>query len=612
MVKRICLLVLALLAILPSTIALAIANPDSPPSLNGVFIYELSDGGLGVIVDYELDYASLPDENASDSFLSIFINTDNTQVKAVAPYSYHTRGYGRGVIWIPFSASEVSTYNLAEASVSSYAVWMMGNPTLNWTGNASQRKTIYPTIDLWQPYISGWSSTLIAQRILSLAQTLETSWGGSWNLIEATANGNKLTAVGEDYFINVIPDLRTIAPSVLSSGITSQTPVGLAYSRTFGAVANNGTGALAGAPLTLSEGTTAITITQAGTFTITLNSGVTGNITNGTGIVTGSPVDLVAGINTLTVPLGGTGTLVIEVKLVTFQTQINDTITGTALDTTSSATQWGLSRGVFSGFIWFAITIIICGVIYKQDWDRARRGLSSSIGLKGVIIAFDLCIIAGGILGLLPMTVVYLLSMSFGIITCWLLWGKSGSEPHYISFFLMSWLVVCLVGSIAAGENVMSATYLTSALDGDDTTINVQSTGYFPDVGVIQIDNERIAYAKKTSTTFQSAFTSPLVRGAYGTDNSSHASGQIVRTTEGGMLNSAVAYNIASMTDSSGVWEAITVGAPSLIRILGSFFVPPFDFLGTDLWIITIFWIVLGAGMLISIGLRWTGARRVG
>lgn len=100
------------------------------------------------------------------------------------------------------------------------------------------------------------------------------------------------------------------------------------------------------------------------------------------------------------------------------------------------------------------------------------------------------------------------------------------------------------------------------------------------------------------------------MRGADDTEATNHAAGSGVRTVEGGMMNTAVTYNIAVIADASGLWGAVTIGL-ALLRMIGSFLILPIGFLGTDLAIIGIIWWAMVAGMIISLGLALAGARRV-
>jgi len=151
---------------------------------------------------------------------------------------------------------------------------------------------------------------------------------------------------------------------------------------------------------------------------------------------------------------------------------------------------------------------------------------------------------------------------------------------------------------------------LTAAIDSEEDTIPVSSTAGFSEPGMIVIGDERIAYSDIDGNNFTETLGSPLVRGADDTEVVAHAAGSGVRTVEGGMMNTAVTYNIAVIADASGLWAALTIGL-ALLRMIGSFLILPISFLGTDLAIIGIIWWAMVAGMIISLGLALAGARRV-
>ena len=61
---------------LPPTPAYAIDDPDSPPQVSAVYVYEFSDGSVGVLIDYYLDYTTpFPDEPVTDAYLAVFVDT---------------------------------------------------------------------------------------------------------------------------------------------------------------------------------------------------------------------------------------------------------------------------------------------------------------------------------------------------------------------------------------------------------------------------------------------------------------------------------------------------------------------------------------------------------
>lgn len=419
--------ILAVLALsLFATPVLAIADPDSPPQVNAVYVYEdlLEDGDTGILVDYYLDYdftlpiteTPVPDETATEAFMAVFVDTDGaTQLKTVAPYTFIHSGYGRGLIWLYFTAAETTSYGLNSANQTLYQVWLIGNPTLDWSGDPP--KTI-AGVDYWQT--TGDPAVLLALRVLYYADQLELIWGT--NMIEATALGNKLTTTGASYFENVITNLRIMAPAAFAAGEYSPVMEDLDYATEFGARMENGTGTVTSSPITLDEGTNVVTVTAVGTFVLTLSRGTEGTIEDNGGTVTGSPVDLVYGVNTVTVPSGGEGTLTVTVNLVTTQTGITDTIEGTGLDLTTVAARFGMSRLMFSGLIWMIISVIICAAVYRLG---ERESIAS--GGKVVLLVFDICIIGGAVLGLLSMLAAILLFIGFGAVTGYIIFFKGAN-----------------------------------------------------------------------------------------------------------------------------------------------------------------------------------------
>ena len=427
-------LALCVLVAFPS-MALAIIDPDTPPQIIAVYVYDdlLEDGDAGVLIDYFIDYTISGNpptgETANEAYLGIFVDTDGaTQLKAVAPYAYDDLGYGRGLIWIYFSAAEVTSYSIDRANIALYEVWLSGNPTLAWAGDPPKTTA---GIDYWQPLDTN-TATLFGLRILGFAQTLGTAWAEV--LQTETPLGSRLTANGEDYFTNTIPFLRTIAPSIFSSGTADPTLEDLDYSTSFGATMTDGTGTVVGSPITLIEGDNVVNVIVAGTFVLELESGTVGTVTDLVGTVDGSPVALIYGTNTITTPgVGGIGTLTVTVNLVDTQTTITSTVTGTGLDVGtpvfgmpggSLPGSLGMSTMMLSSLVWLVVTIIICAAVYKiSDTSGSYRGT----GGKTVLLVFDICLIGGAVLGLMPVLVSVLMFIGFGAITGYVLFFRGAS-----------------------------------------------------------------------------------------------------------------------------------------------------------------------------------------
>jgi hypothetical protein len=245
---------------------------------------------------------------------------------------------------------------------------------------------------------------------------LEIDWGGApIDLVQATTQGNKLTSTGEEYFINVADNLRNLAPSVFSSSSTGMDVEVPDYSTSFGATFTDGTGTAAGSPITLTSGANTVNVTGVGTFTLELSARTAGTVASvgGGGTVTGSPVTIRAGTNTITTTT--IGNITITVALVNTQTGLDATVIGTGFDLTDVATNFGMSRLMFSGLVWLALSIIICAEVYR------RTGQDGG-GAKNVMLVFNICIVGGALLGLLSVVVAALMFIGWMLLTVWVLW----------------------------------------------------------------------------------------------------------------------------------------------------------------------------------------------
>lgn len=177
-------------------------------------------------------------------------------------------------------------------------------------------------------------------------------------------------------------------------------------------------------------------------------------------------------------------------------------------------------------------------------------------------------------------------------------------------FMLFMWIAVCIAGSVMSGKQEFVSTSLSAGINDSATTLYVKSTTGFPDSGVLQIENEHIAYSSKSSTTFDGSLVKPMVRGSDGTVAAGHVSGKRVNTVTGGMMNSAASYNIAVISDTAGALYFISLPV-ALFSLIGNFFILPIQFLGTDLQILSYLWMVLVIGMVFAIGVSIAGNRRI-
>jgi len=580
----------------------AIADPDSTSQVSAVYVYEFSDGSVGVLIDYYLDYSTpYPDETVTEAYLAVFVDTDGvTQLKSVAPYTFVNSGYGRGLVWIYFTEAEATSYSLDSASIADYCIWLTGNPTLDWTGDPPKTIT---TIDQW---VATNVSETLTSRVLYYADVLELAW--SLDMVEYTADGNKLTSVGESYFTNVISGLRILAPGCFSATTSDPDYISISYDTAFGATATSGTATVAGDPQTLTEGADSIdTGTTTGTIIIDLAQWTSGNITDDTGTLNGgATIDLYPGVNTLIVTTAGTFTTALEV--IDTSVIYERTVEGTGFDLTALATIFGMTRWMLSGLVWVFVTVVACAASYAGS----SRSASPSGASKIVMILFAVMMIGGMLLGLLHPLVVSFMLIAYGAFIGYVLFFRSGALHKGFMFMIWMFIIVSIAGNMAAsGQSGITTTRLTDNITADETdSIPVASTVGFNDAGIILIGDEQITYPDKDDTHFLGTTFNPIVRGSADTEKVAHDVNDSARTKESSLINASVDYKIAKITDSAGALAFITFPF-RLLDLLWTFFKLPLEFLGTDLAILTYLWGVVVIGMIIGLVVAMAGGRRV-
>jgi hypothetical protein len=225
---------------------------------------------------------------------------------------------------------------------------------------------------------------------------------------------------------------------------------------------------------------------------------------------------------------------------------------------------------------------------------------------------FGLCIIGGVLLGFLLPIVAALIFIGYCAFVGYIIFfrNSTGDVGRVVMFMGYMFVVVCIAGGICQGTVPTASTYLTADITDADTTITVDSTEGFVVPGTLIIDGETVAYYDTTANTFIGSTWKPLVRGSSGTEAVVHSSGASVRQPETALLNNALDYNIALLSDAAGLMAFVTIPL-AIWDIITSFIFLPLEFLGTDLVIITILWGILGLGTLIMFFVNLAGGRRV-
>ncbi len=215
-------IVSALLAVLSvSSAAGATALPDSTPQLLSVKVYRnlLETDDRLVVAYFNLPYATLPTDPASETFIWQFIDGDGTTVLgSTVGYSYVNDGYGYQVVSFYFGANAT----LEWIPDDSYSLRLIGNPmhfspppVYNWQITAGEYTTLSASEDV---------KAELASDILAIAEQLDGEWGLSISLISEEETGSVLSTFGQAYFRGAIYSIQSLAPALFPLAVRNITP----------------------------------------------------------------------------------------------------------------------------------------------------------------------------------------------------------------------------------------------------------------------------------------------------------------------------------------------------------------------------------------------------
>lgn len=214
--KWLILLVAVFTAVIPANRALAITSPNSISILTiNAFRNTVESNDILFIASYNIDYTSNPSETVTQAFIFRLMN-GVTELGSTAPFSFVNNGYNDGIVALYFSASDVDLIGITWESIS-YEVRLQGNPSLFTSPSVVVNSSIK------------WNSVLTTKSDLrnlldGFAINLQLNWAQyttpDIELLTTAAAGNVFTSEGEQYFSNVIPNVR-IAASGLFTGRTT-------------------------------------------------------------------------------------------------------------------------------------------------------------------------------------------------------------------------------------------------------------------------------------------------------------------------------------------------------------------------------------------------------
>ena len=156
-----------------------------------------------------------------------------------------------------------------------------------------------------------------------------------------------------------------------------------------------------------------------------------------------------------------------------------------------------------------------------------------------------------------------------------------------------------ILASIMQGGGGIVSTTLTEDVSANATVIPVYSTDLFNDQDIIRLGNEEIMYSSKSDTAFY-----VYERGYDDTTAEAFEAGRRVYSTEAGVLNDALGYNLGVSIETGGMWGLVmlpinffTQTLPHLAVLNANLFKIP------ELSIIAIFWYGFGIALIVILAI---------
>lgn len=168
--------------------------------------------------------------------------------------------------------------------------------------------------------------------------------------------------------------------------------------------------------------------------------------------------------------------------------------------------------------------------------------------------------------------------------------------------FLIVFIGVSILAAIMQGGGGIESTTLASSINATATYIPADPDDMerFAESDILQIGSEYIAY-----TTTDAGGFSVSERGYDGTTADSHDSGAVIYTSEAGVLNNALGYDIGVQLETGGTYAIIqvplnffTITLPHLVELNANFLTQT-----PELEIIAIVWFGFGIALIITLAI---------
>jgi hypothetical protein len=162
---------------------------------------------------------------------------------------------------------------------------------------------------------------------------------------------------------------------------------------------------------------------------------------------------------------------------------------------------------------------------------------------------------------------------------------------------LIVFIGTSFLAAIMQGGGGIVSTILTQDISANATVIPVYGTALFNSQDIIRLGNEEIMYSSKNATAF---FV--YERGYDDTTAEAFEAGRRVYSTEAGVLNDAMGYNLGVSIETGGMWGLVMLPINFFLHTLPHLAVLNANLFKTpELSIIAIFWFGFGIALLVVV-----------
>ncbi len=203
----------------------AIAEPDNLRILSSRCYGEAIDtGDILCVIHYDIAYASVPTQAASETFLGRYMDGGSVPLKTTAPFVLVSNGYNQGIMSVYFSPTDVTDLGVVYGDATD-TLQIIGSPAV-----FGSPQSVSLNIE-WISETDSQDDIELAVRNTAFLLEAQVEWAGTDLLIfeagftSAILTGTLAESSGEQYFSASIPNLRLMAPNLFSARIVAPSNV---------------------------------------------------------------------------------------------------------------------------------------------------------------------------------------------------------------------------------------------------------------------------------------------------------------------------------------------------------------------------------------------------